>query len=109
MAELVTEATDQVTAPDGEEYRVWVMGEQRSDGLWYGWLEFHAVGAGHVLTTRDETSQMNRSALHRWAKALRPQYFNDALLRSKPLSNDTIIPGGTSSSSRIPPDARSGY
>jgi len=63
-------------------YIVWICGEQRGDGTWEGWLEFHSIGAGgHVSRTSQETSQPNRAALECWADGLEPIYLDGALAR----------------------------
>ena len=65
-------------------YVAWVCGEQRVDGTWEGWLEFHPTqGTGQVLRTDQETSQPNRSALEYWADGLEPIYLDGALARGQ--------------------------
>ena len=38
-------------------YAVHVCGEQRPDGTWLGWIEFHPRGLKPTLLTNQETSQ----------------------------------------------------
>jgi hypothetical protein len=65
-------------------YRVWVCGEERPDGTWEGWLEFHPTNASQpVLRTDQETSQPNRTALEYWAGGLEPIYLEGALARAQ--------------------------
>ena len=41
-------------------YIVYVCGDEREDGTWEGWIEFHPTDAGHpTLSTERETSQPN--------------------------------------------------
>jgi hypothetical protein len=65
-------------------YTAWVCGEQRVDGTWEGWLEFHPTkDAELVLRTDQETSQPNRSALEYWADGIEPIYLEGALARAQ--------------------------
>ncbi len=64
-------------------YTVWICGEERDDGTWEGWLEFHPSDATQaVLHTGQETSQSNRAALEYWAGGLEPVYLEGALARA---------------------------
>jgi hypothetical protein len=83
MAELLQEYTTTVVGPDGTEYAVRSYGEQRSDGTWTGWLEFHPTGSsGPVLRTGQETSQPNKVTIEYWATGLEAIYFEGALERA---------------------------
>jgi hypothetical protein len=43
-------------------YVVWICGEERVDGTWQGWLEFHPTDTAlPILRTGQETSQPNRA------------------------------------------------
>ena len=65
-------------------YAVWVCGEQRPDGTWEGWLEFHPSDVSEpTLRTDQETSQPNRGALEYWAEGLEPIYLEGALARAE--------------------------
>ncbi len=65
-------------------YTVPVCGEERADGTWAGWLEFHpSISAEPVLRTGQETSQPNRAALEHWASGLQPVYLEGALARAE--------------------------
>jgi hypothetical protein len=65
-------------------YAVSICGEQRGDGTWEGWLEFHPVASSlPVLRTDQETSQPNRDALEYWAGGLEPVYLEGALARAQ--------------------------
>lgn len=64
-------------------YAVHVCGEQRADGTWEGWIEFHPSGLKSILRTDQETSQPNRAALEYWADGLEPVYLEGALARAQ--------------------------
>lgn len=84
MAELLQEYASTVTGPDGTEYAVRSYAEERSDGTWIGWLQFHPVDDGEpVLLTDQETSQPNRTAVEYWATGLEPIYFEGAFERAQ--------------------------
>jgi hypothetical protein len=69
---------------DGTIYTVQTWGEERPDGTWGGWLEFHPSDPGlPVRTTGQETSQPNRDALCYWATGLEPLYFEGAFDRAR--------------------------
>jgi len=69
--------------PDGA-YTTRVLGLQRSDGTWEGWLEFSPeAGPGAVLSTGQETSQPDLKALEYWAGGLEPIYLAGALERAQ--------------------------
>jgi hypothetical protein len=64
-------------------YVVHVCGQDRADGTWEGWLEFHPTGTGSILSTDQETSQPNRTALEYWADGLEPVYLEGAFARAQ--------------------------
>lgn len=65
-------------------YVVHICGEDRLDGTWIGWLEFHPTDSSHpILITERETSQPNRSALEYWADGLEPVYLDGAFARAQ--------------------------
>jgi hypothetical protein len=69
---------------DDTTYIVRICGEERSDGTWEGWLEFHSADATKpTLLAEQETSQPNRTALEYWADGLEPVYLEGALARAK--------------------------
>jgi hypothetical protein len=63
-------------------HRVLVLGVERPDGTWAGWLEFVPDGGRHRLRTAQETSQPNRDALLYWATGLEDVYLEGALGRA---------------------------
>jgi hypothetical protein len=83
MAELIAEYPDRFAAPDGRQFTVRVMGEQRKDGTWGGWLELVEVGKRLVLRTGQETSQPNRGALEYWATGIEDIFLEGALKRAR--------------------------
>jgi len=91
MAQLIHESSTHVASRDGVEYRVWVMGQQREDGSWHGWIEFHPDSSGPVLVTGRETTQVSRGALHYWAGGLEPIYFDGALARAQPITTPSRV------------------
>jgi len=85
MAELLQEYASTVTGPDETTYVVRSYGEQRLDGTWIGWLEFHPTDAyKSVLRTEQETSQPNQMDVEYWATGLEPVYFEGAFERAHP-------------------------
>ena len=83
MAVFLQEYATRVTGSDGDEYVVRSYGEERADGTWAGWLEFHPIDStGPVLRTGQETSQPNRKTIEYWATGLEPVYFEGALARA---------------------------
>jgi hypothetical protein len=83
MSELIAEYPDRFTAPDGRRFTLLVMGEQRKDGTWGGWLEFVQKGTRQVLRTGQETSQPNRTTLEYWATGIEDVYLEGALNRAR--------------------------
>ncbi len=84
MAELLQEYSARVTDSDGETYVVRSYAEERADGTWAGWLEFHPADGGKpVLRTGQETSQPSRVTVEYWASGLEPLYFEGALARAR--------------------------
>ena len=83
MAELLQEYTALVAGPTGTTYSVRSYGEERDDGTWIGWLEFEPEDPEEpTLTTDQETSQPNRTAVEYWATGLESVYFEGALERA---------------------------
>ena len=84
MAELLQEYATVVTDAYGITYTVRSYGEERLDGTWIGWLEFHpAAITKPVMRTDQETSQPNRTAVEYWATGLEPVYFEGAFERAR--------------------------
>ena len=81
MAELIREHSTRVQ--DGDTiYIVRICAEERTDGTWEGWLEFHPTDKP-VLRTGEETSQPSRVAIEYWAFGLEPIYLEGALARAE--------------------------
>ena len=84
MPELLQEYATTVTGPDDTTYIVRSYGEERADGTWIGWLEFHPTdGSEPTLRTGQETSQPNRTSVEYWATGLEPVYFEGAFERAQ--------------------------
>ena len=84
MAELLQEYATAVIGPDDTTYLVRSYGEERLDGTWVGWLEFHPTDLSKlILRTDQETSQPNRTAVEYWATGLEPVYFQGAFERAR--------------------------
>lgn len=65
-------------------YTARIHGEQRTDGTWEAWLEFHPNHSSQpILTTEQETSQPNLIALGYWADGLEPIYLEGAFARAQ--------------------------
>lgn len=83
MAELIQEYGARITGDDGVTYIVRAYGDERSDGTWVGWLEFHPTDGSRPLRTDQETSQPNRTTIEYWASGLEPIYLDGAFARAR--------------------------
>ncbi|HJU62771.1 MAG TPA: hypothetical protein VJ864_12060 [Candidatus Binatia bacterium] len=84
MAELFQEYTVRVNGTDGTIYVVRAYGEERADGTWAGWIEFHPTDSSKpVLRTGQETSQPSRVTVEYWASGLEPVYLEGAFKRAQ--------------------------
>jgi hypothetical protein len=84
MAELIHEHSTQVKGGDGTTYIVRIYAQERTDGTWEGWLEFHPTDERkQVLRTGQETSQPNHIAIEYWALGLEPIYLDGAFARAQ--------------------------
>ena len=85
MGKLLQEYTTLMIGRDGTEYNVRCYGDERPDGTWIGWLEFHPTDPTRaVLQTDQETSQPNQVTVEYWATGLEPVYFEGAFERAHP-------------------------
>jgi len=75
-------------ARDGHEYIVVVLGIEREDGTWGGWLQFRDAQGDRTMRTGQETSQPSRDALEYWASGIEDVYLEDALRRATPESGN---------------------
>jgi hypothetical protein len=81
---VVIHEHSRVVSNRGTDYMVRVCAQERADGTWEGWLEFHpSDSAKPVLNTEAETSQPTRSAIDYWALGLEPVYLEGALARAQ--------------------------
>ena len=84
MSKLLQEYSTIVIGED-TEYGVRSYGEERADGTWTGWSEFHPIDLTlPVLQTDQETSQPDEMAVEYWATGLEPVYFEGAFDRARP-------------------------
>lgn len=84
MAVLLQEYSVQLVGSDGTTYDVRSYGEERGDGTWTGWIEFHPTDFTRpILRTEQETSQPNRTAVEYWSTGLEPIYFEGAFERAQ--------------------------
>ena len=91
MPEIIYTYETQLRGRDDHLYAARVMGNQRSDGRWEGWLEFPSLdGASSVVTPR-ETTQPSLDRLRYWASGLTDPYLDGALLRAQ-----TVLPHAAS-------------
>src|SRR5579864_378016 len=80
---LIREHPAKIIDGDGT-YIARICGQERADGTWEAWLEFHPTNTGQpILRTDQETSQPNRVALEYWADGLEPIYLEGALARAQ--------------------------
>jgi len=83
VAKLIREHSTEVKDGDAT-YIVRIYGEERTEGTWEGWLEFHPTDKSKpVLHTAQETSQPNYVAIEYWAFGLEPIYLEGALARAQ--------------------------
>ena len=84
MAEFIQKYSTRVEDADGTTYIVRAYAEERADGTWIGWLEFHPTNSSKpVLRTDQETSQPSRVTVEYWASGLEPVYIEGALSRAR--------------------------
>ena len=84
MSELIHEHPAHVKGEGGTTYIVRIYAQERIDGTWEGWLEFHPTDERkQVLRTEQETSQPNRTAIEYWALGLEPIYLDGAFARAQ--------------------------
>lgn len=80
---LIHSCSDLVTDSFGNQYRVSIYGEPRTDGTWEAYLEFVSTsGEVAALRTPRETTQPDRRALEYWATGLEPLYLTGAFARA---------------------------
>ena len=90
-AELIYEHPHPLSS-DGHDYIVVVVGIERDDGTWGGWLQFHDTENDRTMRTGQETSQPNREALEYWASGVEDVFLEDALGRAVPESTNASDP-----------------
>jgi hypothetical protein len=83
VAELIREHSTRVK-DERTIYIARIYAQERTDGTWEGWLEFHPIDKSKpVLRTGEETSQPSRTAIKYWAFGLEPIYLEGAVARAQ--------------------------
>ncbi len=82
MAEELLEFENSIEDADGSSWIARVLGAERPDGTWVGWIRFRDA-SDHLLETERETTQPNRPDLLYWAKGLTYFYLEGALARAR--------------------------
>ena len=83
MADELLEFENTVEDGDGKSWVAVVMGAEREDAHWEGWIRFDPVGGGEPLVTERETTQPDRDDLAYWARGLTYFYLEGALARAR--------------------------
>ena len=79
---LVHTFSEPFRGDDAATYLVRVVGQERSDGTWIGWLEFVADAGHTVRRTARETTQSSQEHLAYWATGVQPSYIEGAFSRA---------------------------
>lgn len=83
MAEELLEYENTVEDPEGGSWVARVLGAERSDGTWVGWIRFRDQSGQGPLETDRETTQPNRDDLLYWARGLTYFYLEGAMARAR--------------------------
>ena len=83
MSDVLVKFDEAVTDPSGARFFPQVVGRERKDGLWEGWIEFVSVDGARSIDSGRETSQPNRADLKYWAEGLTRAYLQGALGRAQ--------------------------
>jgi hypothetical protein len=83
MAEVLVKFDEPVTDPSGVRYFPQVLGRERKDRLWEGWIEFISADGNRSIDSGRETTQPNRIDLKYWAEGLTRAYLQGALGRAQ--------------------------
>lgn len=105
MSEELLEFRNTVEDPDGRSHVARVMGAERNDGTWIGWIRFTAPN-GETIETERETTQPNRDDLSYWSRGLTYFYLEGALRRASRLRDQRL--GGKVSGDGEPDPAAAG-
>jgi hypothetical protein len=93
MEELL-EFENTVEDPDGRSHVALVLGQERDDGTWIGWIRFTPTDGGPVVETERETTQPNRKDLAYWSTGLTYFYLEGALARAQSRRDGEAAGGG---------------
>jgi hypothetical protein len=85
MRYVVRESVSLLQDDVGRPWLVRVVGGDREDGRYAGWLEFFGPD-GEILRTEHETVQGNLDAVAYWASGLQAVYVEGALARARPVA-----------------------
>ena len=84
MDMVMMQLSDTVSDERGT-FQALVMGRERNDGGWEGWLEFVRAEDSGGYVTPIETRQHDRVTMERWASGLTVVYAEGALARARTL------------------------
>lgn len=73
---------ENVVEHEGTPYAARAVCEERSNGMWDGWVEFHSVGGSGWIATERETTQPSHETVRYWATGLTHAYLEGALERA---------------------------
>lgn len=93
MAEDLLEFENTVEDGAGRSWIARVLGAERKDGRWVGWIRFRDTRGDRLVETDRETTQPSREDLAYWARGLTYFYLEGALARARRRS-DKAGPAG---------------
>jgi hypothetical protein len=82
MSEELLEFQNTVEDREGRSHVATVLGAEREDGKWIGWIRFTGPN-GEAIETERETTQPNRKDLVYWSTGLTYFYLEGALARAR--------------------------
>lgn len=95
MAEELLEFENTIEDEEGRSWVARVLGAERKDGRWVGWIRFRQATGETLLDTDRETTQPNRDDLVYWARGLTYFYLEGALARARRRSEGGRAPAST--------------
>jgi hypothetical protein len=99
MAIELLEFENPVEDSAGLSWWALVLGAERANGTWIGWIRFRNALGDHVVETDRETSQTTREALAYWSTGLTYAYLVGALERAQRRAH--AVPTGPEAASDI--------
>ena len=88
-ADLVLQVQNVIIDTAATSFLPRIFGNERADGTWEAWIEFHPTDGGSPRVTDRESTQPNRAAVEYWASGLEPVYFEGAFQRAVELPAPT--------------------